>query len=73
MARSHENPESEQVIQENERFAVTKTVTGEATKLARGSDRGASSMCLEIFWLAKERPNAAVPEPPSDRRNKKHR
>ena len=38
VARNHENPESEQVIQENERFAVVKTVTGDATKLARRSD-----------------------------------
>ena len=38
VARNHENPESEQVIQENERFAVVETVTGEATKLARRSD-----------------------------------
>jgi len=40
VARNHENPESEQVIQENERFAVVETVTGEATKLARRSDPG---------------------------------
>ena len=38
MARNHENPESEQVLAENERFATVKTVTGEATKLARRSD-----------------------------------
>ena len=38
VAPNHENPESEQVLQENERFATVKTVTGEATKLARRSD-----------------------------------
>ena len=40
VARNHENPESEQVIQENERFATVETVTAEATKLARRSDPG---------------------------------
>ena len=38
VAPNHENPESEQVIQENERYAIGKTVTGEATRLARRSD-----------------------------------
>ena len=38
VAPNHENPESEQVMQENERYAIVKTVTGEATKLARRSD-----------------------------------
>ena len=38
IVRHHENPESERVIEENERFAVVETVTGEATKLARRSD-----------------------------------
>ncbi len=38
VARNHENPESEQVITENARFAIVETVTGEATKLARRSD-----------------------------------
>lgn len=38
VARHHENPESERVIEENDRFAVVETVTGEATKLARRSD-----------------------------------
>lgn len=38
IARDHENPESERVLQENERFATVETVTGEATKLARRSD-----------------------------------
>ena len=38
IARNHENPESEQVIEENERYAVVETVTGNATKLARRSD-----------------------------------
>jgi len=40
VARNHENPESEQVIQENDRFATVETVTGDATKLARRSDPG---------------------------------
>lgn len=38
VARNHENPESEQVIHENERYAIVKTVTPDATKLARRSD-----------------------------------
>ncbi len=38
VAPNHENPESEQVIEENERFAVVETVAGNATKLARRSD-----------------------------------
>jgi len=38
VARNHENPESEEVIQENARFAVVEILTGEATKLARRSD-----------------------------------
>lgn len=38
IAQNHENPESEQLIEENERFAVVETVTPEATKLARRSD-----------------------------------
>lgn len=38
LARNHENPESERVVQENARFAVVEVVTGEATKLARRSD-----------------------------------
>jgi hypothetical protein len=40
VARNHENPESEQVLSENRRFAIVETVTGEATKLARRSDPG---------------------------------
>jgi hypothetical protein len=39
IARDHENPESERVITESERFAVIATVSPEATKLARRSDR----------------------------------
>ena len=35
IARDHENPESEQVVEEHERFAVVATVSGEAAKLAR--------------------------------------
>ena len=34
----HENPESELVVSEGERFAVIETVSPEATKLARRSD-----------------------------------
>lgn len=35
IARNHENPESEQLIEEHERFAVVEMVSGEAAKLAR--------------------------------------
>jgi hypothetical protein len=38
MARDHENPESELVITETERFAVIEAVGPEAAKLARLSD-----------------------------------
>lgn len=38
VAPNHENPESEQVIEENERYAVVETVTGDAVKRARRSD-----------------------------------
>ena len=38
ISRDHENPESERVITESERFAVIETVSPEATKLARRSD-----------------------------------
>ena len=38
IALDHENPESEQVIAQNERFAVVTTVGGAETKLARRSD-----------------------------------
>ena len=38
IALDHENPESEQVVEEHERFAVVATVSGEAAKLARRSD-----------------------------------
>lgn len=38
VARDHENPESEAVIEENARFAIVELVTGEATKLARRGD-----------------------------------
>jgi hypothetical protein len=38
VARHHENPESEEVIHENERFAIVETVTPDATKVARRSD-----------------------------------
>ena len=38
ISRDHENPESERVITEGERFAVIETVSPEATKLARRRD-----------------------------------
>jgi hypothetical protein len=38
IARNHENPESEQLVEEHERFAVVETVSGEATKHARRHD-----------------------------------
>ena len=38
IARDHENPESEQLIEEHERFAVVETVSGEAVRLARISN-----------------------------------
>jgi hypothetical protein len=38
IARHHENPESEQLIEEHERFAVVEAVSGEAVKLARRSN-----------------------------------
>ena len=37
IARDHENPEIEQLIEEGERFAVVETVSGEGSKLARRS------------------------------------
>jgi len=38
VARNHENPESEQVVHENERYAIVETVTADATQHARRSD-----------------------------------
>lgn len=38
IARNHENPESEQLIEEHARFAVVEMVSGDAVKLARKSD-----------------------------------
>jgi hypothetical protein len=38
IAPDHENPESERVVAEGERFAVIETVSPEATKVARRSD-----------------------------------
>jgi hypothetical protein len=38
IAPDHENPESERVVAEGERFAVIETVSAAATKLARRSD-----------------------------------
>ena len=37
-APNHENPESERVIEENERYAVVETVTGDEAKRARRTD-----------------------------------
>ncbi|HMJ94946.1 MAG TPA: hypothetical protein VK486_03790 [Thermoleophilaceae bacterium] len=57
IARNHENPESEQLIEEHERFAVVETVSGDAVKLARKSDpRGASA----------DRPRTPTRESPGD-------
>lgn len=38
IARNHENPESEQLVEEHERFAVVEAVSAEAVKLARRSN-----------------------------------
>jgi hypothetical protein len=38
IARNHENPESEQLVEEHERFAVVEMVSGDAAKHARRSD-----------------------------------
>jgi stearoyl-CoA desaturase (delta-9 desaturase) len=38
IARNHENPESEQLVEEHQRFAVVETVSAEAAKLARRSN-----------------------------------
>ena len=38
IALNHENPESEQLIEEHERFAIVEAVSGDAAKLARRSD-----------------------------------
>ena len=38
IARNHENPESEHLIEEHDRFAVVETVSGDAAKFARRSD-----------------------------------
>jgi hypothetical protein len=37
IARNHENPEIEQLVEEHERFAVVEIVAGDAAKLARRS------------------------------------
>jgi hypothetical protein len=37
IACNHENPESEQLLEEHERYAVVETVSGEAVKHARRS------------------------------------
>ncbi|MCA1697507.1 MAG: hypothetical protein LC790_00800, partial [Actinobacteria bacterium] len=38
VARNHENPESERVVDENTRFAVVEQVTGDEVKHARKND-----------------------------------
>ena len=40
MAPNHENPESERVIEQNERYMVVETVTEDTTKRARRTDPG---------------------------------
>ena len=37
IARNHENPEIEELVEEHERFAVVETVSREGAKLARQS------------------------------------
>ncbi len=39
VAPNHENPESEGIVQENDRFAIVESVTGEGAKQARRSYR----------------------------------
>ena len=38
VARNHENPEREAVVEENARFTIVEVITDEATKLASRSD-----------------------------------
>jgi hypothetical protein len=38
IAPDHENPESEQLIEEHERFTVVEAISGDAVKVARKSD-----------------------------------
>lgn len=38
IARNHENPEREQLVEEHARFAVVEAVSGEAVQLARRSN-----------------------------------
>ena len=38
VARNHENPQSERVVEEHERFAVVEVVTGDEVQRARRSD-----------------------------------
>jgi hypothetical protein len=38
IARDHENPESEQLVEEHQRFAVVEMVSRDAAKLARKSN-----------------------------------
>ena len=54
VACNHENPESEHVVEENERFAVVETVTGDATRLARRSDPGQRRR--ELRWRVSSAP-----------------
>jgi hypothetical protein len=48
IARDHENPESEQLIEEQARFAIVETISGEAVKRARTTN--------PRHWRRQERP-----------------
>jgi hypothetical protein len=60
IARNHENPESDQLVEEHKRFAVVEMVSGAAAKVARKSDprqcrgeRSASQRTVEDSALAR--------------------
>jgi hypothetical protein len=38
VALDHENPETETIVEDNERFAVVETYAGEASQIARETD-----------------------------------
>ena len=54
VALNHENPESEHVVEEHERFATVEVITGEAAKLARTSDP--RQRRRESWWVSSDRP-----------------
>ena len=58
IARNHENPESEQLIEEHERFAVVEIVSGEAARLARRScpRQGPGPMGMQVLPRESDRP-----------------